>query len=101
MQLTGLGRAEALTSLKQSPFTLANWLVERLQFEMDEVTAGRKAHVMLKVNSVSDPEIIRALYRASQAGVRIDLIIRGICCLRPGIPGVSENIKSGRSWTLP
>ncbi|MCB9551638.1 MAG: polyphosphate kinase 1 [Myxococcales bacterium] len=93
MQLTGLGRAEQLKRLLQSPFTLRPWIEERLAFEADEARAGRPARVIVKVNSLSDPGMIRALYRASQAGVSIDLIIRGICCLRPGIPGVSENIR--------
>lgn len=93
MQLTGLGRAERLGKLLQSPFTLQQWLERRLAFEADEARAGRDARVIVKVNSLSDPAMIRALYRASQAGVRIDLIVRGICCLRPGVPGVSDNIR--------
>lgn len=93
MQLTGLGRAERLEKLLQSPFTLKPWLEERLAFEAEEARAGRPARVIVKVNSLSDPGMIRALYRASQAGVEIDLIVRGICCLRPGIPGISDNIR--------
>jgi polyphosphate kinase len=93
MQLTGLGSAGPLEKLYQSPFTLQDWLVERLDFEAVEAAAGRPARVRAKINSLSDPRLIKALYRASQAGVQIDLIIRGICCLRPGIPGISENIR--------
>ena len=93
MQLTGVGRAERLETLLQSPFTLQPWLKERLEFESTEARAGRPAHAIIKVNSVSDPEMIRALYAASQAGVKIELIVRGICCLRPGIVGLSENIS--------
>lgn len=93
MQLTGLGRAKRLARLLQSPFTLQRWLVERLEIEAAEARAGRPGQVIAKVNSLSDPAMIRALYRASQAGVQVELVVRGICCLRPGIPGVSENIR--------
>jgi polyphosphate kinase len=93
MQLTGLGSAGPLEKLLQSPFTLQNWLIECLAFEATEARAGRIGRVRAKVNSLSDPRLMKALYEASQAGVQIDLIIRGICCLRPGIPGVSENIR--------
>lgn len=93
MQLTGLGRAKRLSRLLQSPFTLQKWLVERLEFEASEARAGRPARVIVKVNSLSDPAMIRALYRASQDGVQVDLVVRGICCLRPGVPGVSESIR--------
>tara|TARA_B100001093_G_scaffold514309_1_gene588059 strand:+ start:223 stop:2337 length:2115 start_codon:yes stop_codon:yes gene_type:complete len=93
MQLTGVGRAGQLEALLQSPFTLQPWLVERLEFESAEAREGRPARTIMKFNSLSDPAIIRALYKASQAGVKIDLIVRGICCLRPGIPGLSDNIS--------
>ncbi len=93
MQLTGLGRPKRLSRLLQSPFTLQPWLVERLEAEAAEARAGRPAWVVAKVNSLSDPAMIRALYRASQDGVQVDLVVRGICCLRPGVPGVSENIR--------
>ncbi|RME21321.1 MAG: polyphosphate kinase 1 [Deltaproteobacteria bacterium] len=91
-QLTGLGRAEALSQLLQSPFTLHRWLHERIAFETAEARAGRPAAIMARMNSLSEPSIIAALYEASRAGVRIDLLVRGICCLRPGVPGVSDNI---------
>ena len=91
-QLTGVGRAEELERLLQSPFTLKNWLVERLDFEAGEARAGRAGRAIIKINSLSDPAIIKTLYKASQAGVTIDLLVRGICSLRPGIPGVSDNI---------
>ena len=93
MQLTGVGRAERLETLLQAPFTLQPWLKERLDFEAAEARAGRPAQAIIKVNSVSDPEMIKALYAASQAGVKIELIVRGICCLRPGIAGLSDNIS--------
>ncbi len=93
MQLTGLGRAEELSKLLQSPFTLHHGLIERIGAEAERARAGKSAWIKAKVNSISDPIVIRALYEASQAGVKIDLVVRGICCLRPGVEGVSENIR--------
>ena len=92
LQLTGLGRASKLKKLLQSPFTLYKSLLAYIEREADNARAGKKAHIIAKMNALVDPEIIRALYNASMAGVRIDLIIRGICCLRPEINGLSENI---------
>ncbi|MCB1874362.1 MAG: polyphosphate kinase 1 [Chromatiales bacterium] len=92
-QLTGLGRATQLNKLLQSPFTLIQGLVDLIEREIANAEAGKPAHIMAKMNSLLEPSVIRVLYRASQAGVRIDLIVRGICALRPGIPGVSENIR--------
>ncbi len=93
MQLTGLGRAKRLHKLLQSPFTLQRMLLERFAFEAAEAREGRPARIVAKMNSLQDPVIIQALYRASQAGVPIDLVVRGVCCLRPGLPGVSETIR--------
>ncbi len=92
LQLTGLGRAGKLKKLLQSPFTLYKRLLDLIDYEIKNAAAGNEARIILKMNSLADPELIRALYRASQAGVRVDLIVRGVCCLRPGIKGVSENI---------
>lgn len=93
IQLTGLGKATSLKKLKQAPFTLHPWLIERIQIEAENARAGKPAKIMAKMNSVTEPKVIRALYEASQAGVQIDLIVRGICCLRAGVSEVSENIR--------
>ena len=92
-QLTGLGRAGKLKKLLQSPFTLYKGILNYIEKEISAASKGKKAWIIAKMNALTDPEIMTALYRASQAGVKIDLIIRGICCLRPGIKGVSENIS--------
>lgn len=92
-QLTGLGRASKLKKLLQSPFTLFNTLCELIAREVEHARAGRPAHIIARMNALSDPQIIEVLYQASCAGVKIDLLVRGICCLRPGVPGVSENIQ--------
>lgn len=92
-QLTGLGRATELHKLLQSPFTLHDRLVELIDAEARQAREGKPAHIMAKMNALSEPAVIRALYRASRAGVEIDLIVRGICCLRPGVAGVSERIR--------
>lgn len=92
-QLTGLGRAGRLKKLLQSPFTLHKGILNYIDKEISAVNAGKKAWIIAKMNALVDPEIIAALYKASQAGVKIDLIIRGVCCLRPGIKDISENIN--------
>lgn len=92
-QMTGLGRATKLKKLLQSPFTLHKAILDYIEQEIKNANAGKEARVIAKMNALVEPEIIRALYRASIAGVKVDLIIRGICCLRPGIKGVSENIQ--------
>lgn len=92
-QLTGLGRASKLKKLLQSPFTMHKSMLNFIQQEAKNASAGKEARIIAKMNQLTEPEIIRALYEASRAGVKIDLIIRGICCLRPGVPGVSENIQ--------
>jgi len=93
MQLTGLGKATKLRHLWQSPFTLHQRIVKAIQAETRNAAAGRKARIIAKMNALLEPEVIAALYEASQAGVDIDLIVRSVCALRPGIPGVSERIR--------
>jgi polyphosphate kinase len=93
MQLTGLGKVTRLQKLLQSPFTLQRTLVALIDHEAERARQGRTSGIRAKMNALSEPSIIRALYHASQAGVPIDLVVRGICCLRPGVPGVSETIR--------
>ena len=93
VQLTSLGKMGKLNKLLQSPFTLHQSLLRKIQREIDHAKAGKPARIVIKVNAVAEPQLIQALYRASMAGVEIKLIVRGICCLRPGIPGVSETIE--------
>jgi polyphosphate kinase len=91
-QLTGLGKASKLRHLWQSPFTLHTKVLEAIANETKLAKEGKRAHIIAKMNSLLEPETITALYNASQAGVKIDLIIRGVCALRPGVAGLSENI---------
>lgn len=91
--LTGMGKPQKLEKLLHSPFTLHKSLLALIDFETEQANNGKKSKIILKVNGLTERTIIQALYKASQAGVKIDLIVRGICCLRPGIKGVSENIK--------
>jgi polyphosphate kinase len=93
LQLTSLTQTPRLTKLLQSPFDMHDKVLEKIDRETGHANAGRPARIIAKMNSLVDPEVIEALYRASRAGVDIDLIIRGLCALRPGIPGVSENIR--------
>lgn len=92
-QLTGLGKASQLRHLWQAPFTLHPQLIKSIHNEIEQAQKGRPAAIIAKMNSLVEPQIIQALYEASCAGVKIDLIVRGVCALRPGIPGVSENIR--------
>ncbi|MBX2810623.1 MAG: polyphosphate kinase 1 [Myxococcales bacterium] len=91
--LTGYAELPQMNQLVVAPFNLRNHILERIDTEIEHARAGNTSGILAKMNSLVDGEIIEALYRASQAGVPIDLIIRGICCLRPGIPGISENIR--------
>jgi polyphosphate kinase len=93
LQLTSLGRSSKLAKILQSPFTLHTGLIERIERETVNARKGKPARIIAKMNAVVEQNVIRALYAASQAGVQIDLVLRGICCLRPGVPGVSENIR--------
>lgn len=93
LQLTSLTQTPKLNRLLQSPFGLHDAMIAKLAREADHARAGKPARVIAKMNALVDPQAIEALYRASAAGVKIDLIVRGICALRPGIPGVSENIR--------
>jgi polyphosphate kinase len=93
MQLTSLMRTPALNLLSQSPFNLHERLLALIRRETRSAASGETGHIIAKINALVEPEIIRALYEASNAGVFVDLIVRGICCLRPGVPGVSENIR--------
>jgi polyphosphate kinase len=92
LQLTSLGRVPRLHKLLQSPFTLQKTLIALIDAEADAARRGEPARIRAKMNSLSDPRVIQSLYKASQAGVPIDLLVRGICCLRPGVPGVSGTI---------
>ncbi len=92
-QLTGLGRAHEHKHLLQSPFTLHPRMMQAIRNETERARAGEKAVVIAKMNSLLEPKVIHALYEASQAGVKVDLIVRGVCALKPGIPGLSENIR--------
>jgi polyphosphate kinase len=93
LQLTSLTQTPKLTRLLQSPFGLHEAILVKLERESEHARAGRPARVIAKMNALVDPQAIEALYRASRAGVKIDLIVRGVCAVRPAIPGVSENIR--------
>lgn len=92
-QLTGLGRLVELEKVLQSPFTLQKRIVALIDAEAEAARAGRPAHIQARMNSLTEPPVIQALYRASQAGVPIQLLVRGVCRLRPGVPGLSETIS--------
>lgn len=92
-QLTGMGKLAKLKKLLHAPFTLHARLLEHIEHEIANSRAGKPASIVARMNSLTEKQLIQALYRASQAGVSVDLIVRGICSLRPGIPGVSENIR--------
>ena len=92
-QLSGLGPRTRLSCLLQSPFTLHSGVLARIRRETTHARNGRPGRIIAKMNALNEPQVVRALYAASQAGVQIDLIVRGACTLRPGVPGVSDNIR--------
>jgi polyphosphate kinase len=92
-QITGLGKAGKLKRLWQSPFTMHSEVVAAINHEAELAAAGKPAAIVAKMNALLEPQVIAALYAASQAGVKINLIIRGVCALRPGIQGLSDNIR--------
>ena len=91
--LTGAARSPTFRKVITAPEDMRPWFLDQVKRTIAAHEAGEKARIVLKLNSLVDPRCIRALYEASQAGVRVDLNVRGICCLRPGVPGVSENIR--------
>lgn len=92
-QLTGLGARRPLKLLLQSPFTLHDTMMQLIRAEAQAAREGRMARIKAKMNSLLEPTVIKELYAASQAGVKIDLVVRGACALRPGLPGLSSNIR--------
>jgi polyphosphate kinase len=93
VQLTSLGKVAKMHRMLYAPFTLHKSLLAKIHREIDNAEAGKPARIIAKVNSLVEPEIIQSFYRASLAGVKVDLIVRGICCLKPGVKGLSENIE--------
>jgi polyphosphate kinase len=93
LQLTSLTRTSKLRRLLQSPFNLHESVQAMIERESAHALAGKKARIIVKLNALVDPQTIETLYRASRSGVKIDLIVRGVCAVRPGIPGVYDNIR--------
>jgi polyphosphate kinase len=91
-QVAALGKPGKLKALLQSPFTLHSGILELIEAQRQKALQGQPALIQAKMNGLTEQKVIEALYKASQAGVHIDLIVRGVCCLRPGVKGVSENI---------
>ena len=92
LQLTSLTEAKGMTRMLASPFSLFDALIDKIKRETQNAKDGKDARIIVKVNSLNEPQLIEALYDASKAGVKVDLIVRGICSLRPGVKGLSDNI---------
>ena len=92
-ELTGMGKMAKLKKLLHAPFTLHSHLLSFIDDEISNAKAGKEARIIIKVNALTEVQLINKLYEASQAGVKVDLVIRSICCLRPGLPNLSENIQ--------
>lgn len=92
-QITGMGKKIHPKLLIHAPFNLRKATIRMIEAEAEVARSGKQGRIIAKMNALTDPAVIKSLYEASQAGVQIDLIVRGICCLKPGIPGVSDNIR--------
>jgi polyphosphate kinase len=92
-QLTGLGKASKLRHVWQAPFSMHQRVLDSIENEIRNARAGKPAAITAKMNALLEPIVIEALYKASQAGVKVDLLVRGVCALRPGVPKLSENIR--------
>ncbi len=91
--MTGYAKPEAMEKISFSPLTLQSSLIKLIKYEISNAKKGLPAAILAKLNALVDPEIIDALYEASNAGVGVDLVVRGVCCLRPGVKGMSDNIR--------